>query len=378
MSTLRIAIAVSTRHAYSETFIAAHEQRLKEVVAILSDGMPPRRVDDVPLLLPTTPKARLRSFVERKFQQLDQVSQRHRRTVELLRDRRVDVVLAEYGVMGEAMVDACGEAGVPLVAHFHGHDAHVHQVAVDRDGYRRLFATAAALVVVSRAMEQRLLELGAPREKVVYNCYGIDVDRFKEGRPDEAPPHFLAVGRFVEKKAPTHTLLAFRAVVDHRADARLTMVGVGPLWEACRQMVLALRLEGHVELVGVQSPDRIAELFRGSRAFVQHSVMPGNGDAEGTPLAVLEAMASGVPVVATRHTGIGDVVEHGVRGLLCAEHDVATMAANMLRLVDEPALAATMGHAGRAYVEQHHRVEGQVGILQSILEQAASQRTAGR
>jgi hypothetical protein len=69
MSTLRIAIAVSTRHAYSETFIAAHEQRLKEVVAILSDGMPPRRVDDVPLLLPTTLQARVRSFVERKFQQ---------------------------------------------------------------------------------------------------------------------------------------------------------------------------------------------------------------------------------------------------------------------------------------------------------------------
>jgi glycosyltransferase involved in cell wall biosynthesis len=371
MSNLRIAIAVSTRHAYSETFIAAHEQRLKEVVAILSDGMPPCRVDDVPLLLPTTPKARLRSFIERKFHRLDQVTRRHRRTVELLRDRRVDVVLAEYGVMGEAMVSACHDAGVPLVAHFHGHDAHKHQVVADHNGYKRLIAGAAALVVVSRSMEQRLIALGAPRDKVHYNCYGIDVQRFAAGRPASAPPHFTAIGRFVDKKAPHLTLVAFRKALDVRPDARLTMVGAGPLLESCKQLAAALHMTQEVTFAGIQPPEQVAELLRHSRAFVQHSVVTTDGDSEGTPLAVLEAMACGLPVVATRHAGISDVVEHEQRGLLCAERDVEGMGANLVRLAEDTSLAAHYGANGRAYVLAHHRVEDRIAGLEGILAQAA-------
>jgi len=328
-------------------------------------------VDDVPLLLPATAKARLRSYWERNILGLDQPTQRSRRTVEVLRERKVQVLLAEYGNMAATLVDVCKEAEVPLVAHFHGYDAHIHKVVEESQGYRSLFAFASALVVVSRSMEQRLLDLGAPREKVIYNCYGIDVERFTAGAPTEAPPHFLAIGRFVDKKAPALTLFAFRAVVDQRPEARLTMVGHGPLWEACRQLVVALRLETHVDLCGVQSQERVAELLRSSRAFVQHSVVTQDGDSEGTPLAVLEAMASGIPVVGTRHAGIGDVVKHGERGLLCDELDVDAMAANMLRLVDDPDLSGTMGRAGRAYVEQHHRIEDRIASLQEILDRVA-------
>jgi len=339
---------------------------------VLSDGRPPRLADGVPLILPTTAKARIRSWVERKVQGLDQQVQRHRRTVEQLRERGIQVVLAEYGNMGESLVEACRDAAVPLVAHFHGYDAHRHNEALEAGNYARLFAQAAALVVVSRSMEQRLLDLGAPREKVFYNCYGIDVDRFSAGAPQDAPPHFLAVGRFVDKKAPILTLLAFKQVVERHPDARLTMVGKGTLWEACAQLVVALHLTAHVDLCGIQDQERIAELLRDSRAFVQHSVVPGDGDSEGTPLAVLEAMATGIPVVATRHAGIADVVEHGQRGLLCAERDVDSMAANMLLLAQDAALAGTMGRAGRAYVEQHHRVEDRIASLQSILDRVAA------
>lgn len=371
MSAPRIALAVPTRNAYSETFIAAHEQRLEGLVAVLSDGFPPRRVDDRLLVVPVTPAERLRSYTERRVLRLDERKQRHRRTVELLRQRRVEVVLAEYGVMAHALLEACAEAGVPLVAHFHGHDAHRHDVAAERDGYKRLFAQAAALVVVSRAMEERLLALGAPRAKVVYNCYGIDVERFHPGAVADSPPHFTAIGRFVEKKAPHLTLLAFRRVLDERPQARLRMVGTGPLHEACAQLVRALRMEEAVELCGVRTPEEVAGLMRSSRAFVQHSVVTANGDSEGTPLAVLEAMASGLPVVATRHAGIADVVAHGERGLLSAEGDVETMADHLLRLVDDAALAAQYGANGRAYVLAHHRVEDRIATLQDILARAA-------
>lgn len=367
----RLAIALKSRNAWSETFIAAHIDRLQERVLVLSDGHPPRMADGAPILVPTDTMDRMRSLVERKVQGVHEAERLQRRTVALLRERKVQVLLAEYGNMGETMVDICRAAGVPLVAHFHGYDAHRYNEALEAGNYARLFAQAKAVVAVSRSMERRLLDLGAPREKVFYNCYGIDVERFKEGAPRDAPPHFLAVGRFVDKKAPILTLLAFSKVVAHRPKARLTMVGHGPLWEACYQLVAALGLQDNVELGGIQSQERIAELLRGSRAFVQHSVVTGDGDSEGTPLAVLEAMATGIPVVATRHAGIADVVAHEQRGLLCAERDVDTMAANMLRLVDDEALAGTMGRAGRTYVEQHHRVEDRIASLQGILDAAA-------
>jgi glycosyltransferase involved in cell wall biosynthesis len=273
--------------------------------------------------------------------------------------------------MGAEVLGACEATGIPLVVHFHGFDAHRTDYIERYGRYRELFRYAKALVVVSRAMEAQLLALGAPRAKVIYNCYGIDVERFVPGDAATAPPHFTAVGRFADKKAPHLTLQAFRKVLDLRPEAKLTMVGQGRLWEECNRLVQESGMQHAVDLCGVKRPEEIVALLHGSRAFVQHSVVTTTNDHEGTPLAVLEAMATAVPVVATRHAGIADVVEHGERGLLCAEHDVDAMARHMVRLIDDPAEAQRMGRAGRAYVEVFHRVEVQVAALQRILQHAA-------
>ncbi|MCC6542789.1 MAG: glycosyltransferase [Flavobacteriales bacterium] len=369
-NTLRIALASPAENAWSETFIAAHIDRLDKVELLLTGGVPPRRASLGGPLVAEAGLALLRDRVLGKLHGgLPGLALR--RLAGRLARIRPDVVLAEYGTMGAEIAAACERAGVPLVAHFHGFDAHRTDYIEHYGGYRTLFEYAAALVVVSRTMEAQLLALGAPRSKVIYNCYGIDVDRFVPGRPDLAPPHFLAVGRFAEKKAPHLTITAFSKVVAARPEARLTMVGRGRLWEQCKQLVQDLDLGANVELCGVRTPDAIVELLHRSRAFVQHSIVTPNNDHEGTPLAVLEAMAAGVPVVATRHAGIADVVAHGERGLLCTEQDVDTMAEHMIELIDTPAMALAMGQAGRAYAELEHRVEVQVGRLQRVLEMAA-------
>lgn len=363
-------VAAPAENAWSETFIAAHIDRLSKVELLVSGGVPPRNASHGgPLVHTKGHLAYWDRFVGRRSGGLPTLA-KQRLTARLKRSSP-DVVLAEYGNMGAEIVEACRSAGAPLVVHFHGFDAHQTDFIVQYGNYRELFQYASALVVVSRAMEAQLLAIGAPRGKVVYNCYGIDVERFTPGRPDLAPPHFLAVGRFAAKKAPHLTIEAFGRVVAQRPQARLTMVGRGVLWDRCRALVDELGLQQSVDLCGVKKPDEIVRLLHGSRAFVQHSVVTESNDHEGTPLAVLEAMATGVPVVATRHAGIADVVAHEERGLLCAEHDVEAMAAHMLRLVDDPALALSMGTAGRAYTEKAHRVEVQVANLQAILQQAA-------
>ncbi len=370
----RIAIASPNENAWSETFITAHMQQLQGVELILVDGSLPNRVVNGPLLLHRSGNRRLIDHVQARLLRTTTQGLLTRRIASLLRARNIDVVLAEYGNTGEAILEACLRARVPLVVHFHGFDAHRTDHLERMNNYRRIFAHAAALVVVSRAMEAQLLSLGAPREKLHYNCYGIDVDRFTAGSPGTAPPHFLGVGRFVDKKAPHLTLSAFEQLVARVPEARLTLVGQGPLWESCHQRVRSGPLAGKVDLTGVRDPAAVAALMRSARAFVQHSVRTLNGDSEGTPLAVLEAMASGLPVIATRHTGIADVVGHEEHGLLCDEFDIATMAANMERVAMDTHLAGRLGSAGRAQVERSHRVEDSVGVLQVLLEAVARRR----
>jgi glycosyltransferase involved in cell wall biosynthesis len=296
---------------------------------------------------------------------------RNRRIAYLLKQHKVQAVLAEFGSAGDGLLRPCREAGIPLVVHFHGKDAHCETNLQAHGHYRQLLKEAAAVIVVSRAMERQLLELGAPRERLHYICYGIDVGRFSAGQPEGQPPRFLSVGRFTDKKAPLITFLAFRQAWLQRPEARLTMIGGGDLWESIRQFRTVFGMEQVVELAGIRSPAEVAVAMRTCRAFVQHSVTTGNNDMEGTPLAVLEAMASGLPVIATRHAGIADVVLHGERGLLSKEYDLEAMARHMVQLTDDPGLASSMGKAGRAYAAAAHRVEIQVAALQSVIDQVA-------
>ncbi|HMQ76271.1 MAG TPA: glycosyltransferase [Flavobacteriales bacterium] len=363
----RLCVVSPNRNVYSETFIAAHSERLQGLELVLTDGHLPRRDADGALLLPPTLARRVASRLMRTPPE----ALLERRIARLLKRHRIDVVLAEYGPTGEAMLGPCRRAGVPLVVHFHGVDAFHVKLLKDHANYRRILKEAAAVVVVSREMERQLLELGADRARLHYNCYGIDVERFRAGRPDQAPPHFIAVGRFVDKKAPHLTVLAFHQAWRRDPSMRLTIAGTGPLWDSTRQLVAALGLEGVVDLPGVLTPSQVAERMAASRAFVQHSVVSADNDHEGTPLSVLEAMACALPVVATRHAGIPDVVEHERSGLLSAERDLDAMADHLQRLAADPALAWRMGRAGRSSAERQHRVEDSVARLSAIIAGAA-------
>lgn len=282
---------------------------------------------------------------------------------------RADVVLAEYGPAGVMILDACRTLGLPLVVHFHGYDASIREVMQRHAaGYRAVFEDAAAIIAVSRAMEAKLVAFGAPPSKVHYNPYGVDCARFVGGDPAAAPPVLLAVGRLVEKKGPLLTLRAFAAVHRKHPEARLRLIGDGPLRRECTSLVRALGLEKAVTILGTQPHAVVSEELRQARGFVQHSVEASSGDREGTPVAVLEAGATGLPVVSTRHGGIPDVVIDGDTGFLVAEGDVAAMAAAMERLVADPVLASRLGDAARRRVCTHFSTTDQLAALWAIID----------
>lgn len=366
MKPLRLCIVSPNRDAWSETFIANHVAHLPGVALVLTDGYLPKRDAKGELLVHPTLLKRIVQRVTR--QAWDHVL--INAIVNRSRKERINMVLAEYGPTGEAMIPVCQRLGIPLVVHFHGIDAFHEKLLKEHANYTGIFRNAAAIVVVSREMEQQLISLGCPASKLHYNCYGIDIGHFKQAAPDHADKRFLAVGRFVDKKAPHLALAAFHQAFQKDPTLSFTMAGDGPLRESTMSLAVALGVDRAVEFPGVITQDEVALRMQRARAFVQHSVITKENDHEGTPLSILEAMASGLPVIATRHAGIPDVIVHGVSGLLCAERDVATMAANLLTLAGDPALAGRMGRAGRAKAELDLRLEDSLHALDLIIRAA--------
>jgi glycosyltransferase involved in cell wall biosynthesis len=288
---------------------------------------------------------------------------------------RIDVVLAEYGTTATEVRHACNLAGIPLVACFYGfdvwRDSLVQRYLPD---YEHLFAEAAAIVAVSDSIRQRLLAWGAPVAKLHHIVCGADATRFSGATPERAEPLFIAVGRFVEKKAPLITVRAFRDTAAADPRATLCMVGDGPLLGAARRLAAEYGLEGKIRFLGVRPPAEVAEMFKGARAFVQHSVTAADGDREGTPVAILEAQMAGLPVIATRHSGIPEIVLDGETGLLVGEGDTRAMADAMTRLSRDAELAGRMGRRAREAALANHSLETSLQALARELESAAAGR----
>ena len=274
------------------------------------------------------------------------------RLADFLGAQRVTVVLAEFGNTGATIVEVCDRLGLPLFVYFRGHDATIHKRLPSlRRRYRRLFRQAAGFIAVSRFVADEVAAIGCPERLIEVIPSGVDPGRFPPGTPE--PGRIVAVGRLVEMKAPHLTIAAFAEVAPRFPQARLDLVGDGPLRERCAALIAERGLGDRVTLHGAQSHAAVAALMARAAMFAQHSVTDAKGKIEGFPVAIAEAMATGLPIVSTRHSGIPEHVHDGISGHLVAEHDVGAMAGAMARLLADPAAAAAMGRAGRAWALEH-------------------------
>jgi colanic acid/amylovoran biosynthesis glycosyltransferase len=355
----KIAIATYTMNAYSETFVKAHIDQLPGEIHVLHGGyFPTRDREGRRLVRPYLLKRGLDEAFKRVTGRSARWLSREGALTSYLRRNKIDVVIAEFGQVGAQVMDSCRVAGVPLIVHFRGADAYTYgrpdyAYLKLTELYPRLMKNAAALIAVSHEIRDRLIGFGAPPENVHYDPGGADPAMFSECKPGEAPPVFVAVGRFTEKKAPHLTLLAFRDVVAAVPEARLVMAGEGRLLGPCQAIARALGITRSVEFLGPQPHARVMELMGGARGLVQHSIQASDGDSEGTPVSVMEAQLAGLPIVATRHAGIKDVVVERETGFLIDECDTDAMAEHWIQLARDPDLAGRMGAAGRKRALEH-------------------------
>jgi glycosyltransferase involved in cell wall biosynthesis len=288
---------------------------------------------------------------------------------------RPRLIHAHFGRGGALALPIARALGVPLVVTFHGADAtketHYRRRLVPRVYARRLAALqreAALFVCVSEFVRDTLLARGFPAEKLAVIHQGVEIDTNPPAAAPEGEPYILFVGRFVEKKGVAHLIEAMRLLSARGSAARLVLVGDGPLAEPLRAQARGLE---RVTFAGWLPNLEVRRLMRGAAAVCVPSLTARDGDSEGLPTVIFEAMAEGAPVVATRHAGIPEAVEQGRTGLLVPAGDAPALAAALERVATNPELRQALGAAARRVATERFSAIDQSRRLEAALLRAA-------
>jgi colanic acid/amylovoran biosynthesis glycosyltransferase len=259
--------------------------------------------------------------------------------------------------------------GVPYSFTAHAKDIYRHELDIDH--LRMKLDQARFAVTVSDYNRDHLARLGARHVVRIYN--GIDLRRFvPNGGAADEPPLVLAVGRLVEKKGFDVLIRACERLRAEGVRYRCLIVGKGELAHDLQTLISALDLEQHVELAGPLPREKLLDLFPRASVVAAPCVVGSDGNRDGLPTVLAEAMALKVPVVATPVTGIPELVEDGRTGLIVPERDPAALAAALRRLIEEPETARQLAEAGRARVERDFDLHVNVRELRTLFEGAAT------
>jgi len=243
-----------------------------------------------------------------------------RAALDFLKHHQPDVILAEFGPQGVALAPIANAAGIPMFCYFRGSDAssrlrHDH---VQR-AYRKMMPRLAGVFAVSQFLLDNLASVGVTHPNAHVIPSGVDVRRFVPG--DKIPGSVLGIGRFVEKKSPLLTIRAFAEAAKGLPEAHLTMIGDGELLEPARALVAELGLGEQVSLPGALPHEEVRAHLAKAEIYAQHSVTANNGNTEGLPTSIQEAMATGCVIVSTQHAGIPEAVTQDETGYLVPEQD---------------------------------------------------------
>ncbi|HVH04949.1 MAG TPA: glycosyltransferase [Myxococcota bacterium] len=259
---------------------------------------------------------------------------------------------------------------IPLVTTFGGRDAGV-QVGAEKSAplYRILLDACDRIVCVSHHLKGELAAAGADPDRIEVVHRGTDLERFpvvdRAGRP-VVPFRMLMVGRLVEKKGHGDALAALARLRQSGRAAELAIVGVGPAEDAIRAEARRRGVAEHVTLYAPMERSVLRERLAAADVFVHCSVRAADGDVEGIPNVVVEAAATGLPVVGTRHGGIVEVVEDGKSGLLVGEREPEALAAALARLAAEPGRRLEMGRAAAARARAAFDLRAQVAAHEAL------------
>lgn len=250
-----------------------------------------------------------------------------------------------------------------LVVTFHGYD--LSRVLSDKlsNPYEAVFEEADLILPVSNRWHGVLTRLGAPSDRMRVHRVGIDVSKFvyKIRNGSQGALRILTTARFTEKKGIRYAVeaIAKAKAMNPKLRVQYDVIGEGELFDDIKELIAFLGLTSSITLHGAKSHAEVRDFLDETDVFMLPSVTASDGDQEGIPVALMEAMAAGIPVITTKHSGIPELVEDGVSGYLSPEKDSDKLAESIIKLADCPGGWFKLGAAGRAKVESEFNLEVQ-------------------
>src|SRR5204862_1172369 len=256
----------------------------------------------------------------------------------------------------------------PSLVSFHGADV---LVDMQKPAYRRATEEMLSLVkrvlVRSESLRQAVIDLGCAPEKIEIQRTGIPRADFpfrERHAPENGQWRLLQAGRLIEKKGLETTLRAFGKFQREFPASRLTIAGEGPQRERLQSLARGLEIASAVDFPGFVSQEELRQLLYCSHLFLHPSETGRDGNQEGIPNSMLEAMATGLPVFATRHGGIPEAVEHNIGGVLVEECDYESLADALIDCTRDSARLAAMGRAASVSIAKNFSQTEQTGRLE--------------
>jgi colanic acid/amylovoran biosynthesis glycosyltransferase len=291
---------------------------------------------------------------------------------EAVKRLRPSLVHAHFGPTGVMALPIRRRLGIPLVTTFYGYDISAYgRVESWQAAYRELFAHGDVFLVEGPYMRERLIQLGCPESKARIQRIAIDLDLFpfrpRERRDEKVI--LLQVGRLVEKKGYEYSLRAFAEAHRRFPQSEFHIIGDGPLQAKLISLMNELGVTDSVKLLGPMTRREYIEHAEACHLLLQPSVTAENGDDEGgAPTVLIEMQASGMPIIATRHADIPNVVRDRESAVLVAERDSSALAEAIIRLATNPECWATMAEAGRRLVSEYHNIRVEAQKLEQVYE----------
>ena len=288
-----------------------------------------------------------------------------------------DIVHCHFGNNGikSLAVRQLGLLQGKLIVTFHGGDLTKDiQEKGDRI-YDELFQQGDLFLPISEHWREKLIELGCPPEKIRVHRMGIDCRSFApiERSPvkqavatsssycpssqRKQPLKLISVCRLTEKKGLEYSIRAVARLAAKYYPVEYSIIGDGELKTQLQQLIDSLNLNHRIKLIGWQEKSAVIALLQAADVLLAPSVTAQNGDREGIPVALMEAMAMGLPVLSTIHSGIPELVEDGVSGFLVAEKDIEGLVEKLKRLSNYPLSRQQMGLAGARKVRESYNID---------------------
>ena len=293
----------------------------------------------------------------------------------VLERRHADVMHVYFGHTGVHLLPFLQRWPKPSIVSFHGMDV---QTRAHDPSYevrlRELLKTTTLVLARSHSLQDRLLALGCDPKKLRLNRTGIPLDQFsfsEKQPPSDGAWRLVQACRLIEKKGLDDAMHAFARFAQDKPNATFTIAGEGPLLGDLERLRDELGLTKQVTFAGFLKGPELCRLYQESHVFVHPSRMTSDQNQEGIPNSMLEAMATGTPVLATLHGGIPEAVRNGVTGLLVAERDRDSLHENLVRLTTEPGLWSKMSHAAAEDIRENFESRAQINKLEDIYSEAA-------